>query len=444
VITLELANGKQNKFFTLESEGENRYYIEDFNAEETKGLNNVYLLAKEVTENSIVLDIGCAQGNFGKILKEKNCTVYGIDLDEKAIEYAKNSGYYDEVFIMDVTNKDSDEYRDFINRVNQVDAIVISDVFEHVVDPTKLLLESSKLLKEDGIILISVPNVAHMDILLNLMNDKFNYQDMGILDNTHLKFFTKTSFVDWIQQINETFDEINFDCEYLGATFYNNEFLSIMERDYSELFTILENSPNYNGLQILFKITKLSKDKSPVELKKLHDEPKIEVVKILGNALKGKINNIENHKPVEGQRLWYEMKLKDMKTIMEQKDKYIEELEDSVHWHVDKVQELNKAVNWYRENDKNIQINIEQKDQYIKELEDSVHWHIDKVQELNKAIEWHQENDKNVKVFIEQKESELEEQKNKYKQEILELRKKIFDMENTRSWRWTKFLRRGK
>nr|WP_312291812.1 methyltransferase domain-containing protein [Clostridium chromiireducens] len=441
---MELANGKKNKFFTLETEGENRYYIEDFNAEETKGLNNVYLLAKEVPENSVVLDVGCAQGRFGKTLKEKKCTVYGIDLDEKAIEYARNSGYYDKVFIMDVTNKDSNEYKSFTNMVNKVDAIIISDVLEHIANPTKLLLEYLKLLKEEGIILISVPNVAHLEILLNLMNDKFNYQDMGILDNTHLKFFTKTSFVDWINQINETFNDVNIDCEYLGATFYNNEFLNKIKNNYKELFMILENSSNYNGFQILFKLTKLSSGVMPLQLKKLQEESQIDVVDILGNVLEGKISNVHNHKPVEGERLWYEQQ--------------IGKFEESLQWHIDKVKELEKAIEWHHINEKTIRESLQWHIDKVKELEKAIEWHhknertiresldwyINKVEELEKAIEWHHENDKNIKELMEQKENEFQNQKNKDKQEILDLRKKLFDMENSRSWRWTKFLRKGK
>jgi len=441
---LELANGKKNKFFTLETEGENRYYIEDFNAEETKGLNNVYLLAKEVPENSIVLDVGCAQGNFGKILKQKNCTIYGIDLDEKAIQYAEKSGNYNNVFLLDVTDKTSATYKQFENTVKEVDVVIISDVFEHIVNPTKILLEFASLLKENGIFLISVPNVSHIDILLNLMNDKFNYQDMGILDNTHLKFFTKTSFIDWIEQINETFDDIKFDCEYLEATFYNNDFLNVIKNNYYELFKILENSINYNGLQILFKLTKLPKSSIPQQLKRLQDEPKTDVVEILGNALKGKVNNVQNHNIVEGERLWYEQQLKwhkenlkNAEELIGQKDKYIKELEESVNWHIEKIHELNMAVEWYRENEKNVQTIIGEKDNYIKELEDSVNWHVEKVGELNRAVEWYRENEINMKELIEEKE-------NKFKQEIFELRKKIFNMENSRSWRWTKFLRKNK
>ncbi|AQR97836.1 methyltransferase domain-containing protein [Clostridium saccharoperbutylacetonicum] len=434
---MEPENWNRNKFFTLNSEGENRYYIQDFDAEKTKGLNNVYLLSKEVKENSVVLDIGCAQGRFGKTLKEMGCSIYGIDIDEKAVEYAKKSGYYDEILIMDINNKSVDDNKKLKKMLNYFDVIIISDVLEHMSDPTNVILEFSKFLKEDGIILISVPNIAHISVLLNLMNDKFNYQDVGILDNTHLKFFTKTSFIDWIEQINETFDNIKFECEYLGATFYNNDILNNVKENYIELFNILESSVNYNGLQILFKLTKLAEGKIPVKLLELKKESKVNVVKLLGESLKGKIKEIENHKPVEGERLWYESTLKWYTNRLQELEKAIEwhqendkNIRESLNWHIEKVKELEKAVEWHQENDKNIR--------------ESLNWHIERVENLEKAIEWHNENDRNLKTLMEEKEREFEKQRDRYRQELLELRKKIFEIESSRSWRWTKFLRRGK
>lgn len=455
---MELANGKTNKFFTLEDEGENRYCLEDFDAEASKGVTNVYSLAKEIKSNSIVLDVGCAQGRFGKILKEKNCTLYGIDIDEKAVEYAKNRGYYDKVFVMDVTDKDSDAYKENISKIQLVDVIILSDLLEHVIDPTRLLLEYSKLLKDGGDILISVPNAAHIDILLNLMNDKFNYQDMGILDNTHLKFYTKTSFIDWIIQINETFQDIKFDCRYLGATFYNNTFIKEIKEKYNELFTILENSRNYNGLQIMFKLTKLPIGSETLELEKLKAESKIDVVEILGEALKGKIVTDQNHKIVEGERLWYEQQLKILKEGINwhhENDKkaqeYVKELEDGLNWHNENdkkvqeyIKELEEGLNWHNENNSKVQ-------KYIKELEEGLNWHNEnskKTQEYIKKIEeginWHNENNKNMQEYIEQREIEIESQRKKDKKELLELRKKVFDMENSRSWRWTKIFRKSR
>lgn len=87
---------------------------------------------------------------------------------------------------------------------------------------------------------------------------------------------------------------------------------------------------------------------------------------------------------------------------------------------------------------------LEQKDKYIEELRKDLEWHSEKVQEYGTSLHWHICKVKELEDCIEEKENEFEEKRKKDKQEILELRKKIFEMENSRSWVWTKFLRRDK
>ena len=431
---MELANGEKNKFFTINEK--NRYYLKNFNAQETKGQNSVYLLSENVPNNSIVLDVGCGQGRFGEILKKKGCKLYGIDLDEEAIKYANMSGNYDKTFILDITKKDSIEYDSFLNEINEkIDVIILSDIFEHIADPTSLLLECYNILKEYGIILVSVPNIAHVDIVLNLLNDNFNYQDMGILDNTHLKFFTKSSFVDWISQVNETFYNINLECKYLGATFYNNKYLNKIKRDYSELFTILENSTNYNGLEILFKLIKFKEKDELLELNKLKEEEKTDVVKILGEALKGKINIDQKHKIIKGERLWYEQQLNNVKEADLKKNKYIRALEESIEW--------------YKKSKEKIEENDKRKDKYIRALEESIEWHkknVEKIEEndkrkdnyisvLEESIEWYKKNNQDMLIDIKNKDSNYQIEYDKLKNEVFELRKRIFNIENSYIWK---------
>ena len=73
------------------------------------------------------------------------------------------------------------------------DAIVYGDVLEHLVDPLRVLVELDRALAADGFVVISVPNIAHLYIRLLLLVGRFDYVDRGILDNTHLRFFTERS-----------------------------------------------------------------------------------------------------------------------------------------------------------------------------------------------------------------------------------------------------------
>jgi len=73
------------------------------------------------------------------------------------------------------------------------DAIVYGDVIEHLVDPLAVLVGLNRALASDGLVFISVPNIAHLYVRLLLLVGRFDYTDRGILDNTHLRFFTEHS-----------------------------------------------------------------------------------------------------------------------------------------------------------------------------------------------------------------------------------------------------------
>lgn len=74
------------------------------------------------------------------------------------------------------------------------DVIVYGDILEHLEDPLRVLLELNRHLSPEGTVIVSVPNVAHLWIRLQLLLGRFEYTDRGILDRTHLRFFTLASF----------------------------------------------------------------------------------------------------------------------------------------------------------------------------------------------------------------------------------------------------------
>lgn len=79
----------------------------------------------------------------------------------------------------------------------QFDAIVFNDVLEHLVDPWSALRESKSFLTDGGMVIASIPNVRHYSVIKPLVvSGRFEYQDAGLLDRTHLRFFTFTSSVD--------------------------------------------------------------------------------------------------------------------------------------------------------------------------------------------------------------------------------------------------------
>jgi len=141
------------------------------------------------TNAKMILDVGCGQGFFGKLLKEKtNAIVWGIELDQVSAGIAQEN--IDKVFVGDVSqiieNLDS----------NFFDCIVFNDILEHLADPYSLLQNVKKLLTKEGDIVCSLPNVRYIGNLKRLLIDKqWRYEDAGILDKTHLRFFTEKSII---------------------------------------------------------------------------------------------------------------------------------------------------------------------------------------------------------------------------------------------------------
>ena len=131
-----------------------------------------------------ILDVGTASGYLGKILRGKGHSVSGIENDVTAGEKAK--GYYDSFQLADLESYEFPFRREF-------DYILFADVLEHLRDPAAVLRKCLPALKESGKIIISVPNVANFVVRLSLLFGRFDYTDRGILDRTHLRFFTLRS-----------------------------------------------------------------------------------------------------------------------------------------------------------------------------------------------------------------------------------------------------------
>ncbi|WP_461867522.1 methyltransferase domain-containing protein, partial [Hydrogenobaculum sp.] len=257
-----LGNAEENKLFVVKSDKKYFATADDIHPEIEN--NSLSYIVKAITDNSTVLDVGCSYGYLGEWLnKNKNCQVYGIDIDADAISYVKDRGYYKDVFLLDLDylQNTKDEYERFLQLKEMFDFIICGNVLEHLKNPTNALDFITSKLKFGGQVLVSVPNIAHMDIILNLLQGRFNYSEFGILDNTHLRFFTKRSFLEWIKNANEFYKEkgFKFDVKYLGGTTYISEFLEDIKVKYSNLYNmILSGNHDLEILQHIFVLTKIN------------------------------------------------------------------------------------------------------------------------------------------------------------------------------------------
>lgn len=155
--------------------------------------------AKDIVERkSHVLELGASVGTLAKYLKEeKECNVDIVEIDLESGIKAKE---YSDVFCIGEMEGDLERdiwYRKIRNR--RYDYIVILDVLEHLKNSGEVLKKAVTLLKEDGVIALSIPNIAHNSVIIDLINNKFEYTPLGLLDNTHIHFFTYQSACEMIK-----------------------------------------------------------------------------------------------------------------------------------------------------------------------------------------------------------------------------------------------------
>ena len=134
-----------------------------------------------------ILEIGCGEGDFGSLIKEKYKVEYwGVDINKKALDIASNNLDKTILANFNIENK-SLPYSYF-------DCIVFNDSLEHLYEPWDVLHYCNKLLRPNGYIVCSIPNVRYIDNLCNMVLFKeWKYEDEGILDRTHYRFFTENS-----------------------------------------------------------------------------------------------------------------------------------------------------------------------------------------------------------------------------------------------------------
>lgn len=169
--------------------------------------NNSHTMAYEFVDKFAdgkllhVLEVGCSTGYFGSALKAAGHTVWGIEPNQASATIASQK--LDIVFVGLV----EDFIEDFPDK--KFDVISFGDVLEHIAEPSEVLKQCQNLLVEGGAIVASVPNVAHVTIRAMLLDGNWDYSDLGILDRTHLRFFTRETIQELFQDSQYTVIEIN-------------------------------------------------------------------------------------------------------------------------------------------------------------------------------------------------------------------------------------------
>lgn len=198
--------------FSLDSDNLNRFY-EQWKVNLTYSCHARYDLINIISEKQAlghcepplsVLEVGCACGStlieIGRLFPGSR--LYGIELDDGPASIAKH--------FASISNEDI-EKANLNYPENYFDYIIFGDVLEHLRAPEAVLHVMKKYLKSDGKILASIPNVMHISVIKPLLNGFWSYEDAGILDRTHLKFFT-------YREIQRMFQNEGYFLEEISAT----------------------------------------------------------------------------------------------------------------------------------------------------------------------------------------------------------------------------------
>jgi methionine biosynthesis protein MetW len=150
-------------------------------------------IGSSIVEGSRVLDVGCGSGAIGAWIRDRFAVeVVGIEPNTERAAAARNRGL--SVFQEPLSESFFAEHGHF-------DFIVFADVLEHLANPGEVVVLAKKGLLPGGSIIVSVPNVAHWFVRLDLLRGRFEYRDTGIMDATHLRWFTRDALLAWLRRL---------------------------------------------------------------------------------------------------------------------------------------------------------------------------------------------------------------------------------------------------
>ena len=193
-----------------------------------------------------VLDVGCSDGFNARLLSERNCIVDGITISEKEKEGAEKT--MRQVYVYNAENglpfTGSDLY----------DVVICSHVLEHICYPQQLMNDIHRVLKPGGVLIVALPNLLQYRSRWSLMMGNFNYEETGIWDYTHVKWYTFNTAKQLLLQHHFTIDIATVTGELpLNSIFKKILPAGLRKMIYSLLIKI---SKGFFGFQLLYRAVK--------------------------------------------------------------------------------------------------------------------------------------------------------------------------------------------
>lgn len=157
--------------------------------------SSLSVIGDQISAPSCVLDVGCGTGALGRYLRARpDIVIDGITINEQEAAIARPD--YRKMLIADLEAYDLAQYFE----AGAYDFIVCADILEHLRQPKRLLAELTPLLRQNGRLLISVPNLAYCGLIAELLAGEFRYRPEGLLDETHVHFFTRQSALELMRE----------------------------------------------------------------------------------------------------------------------------------------------------------------------------------------------------------------------------------------------------
>ncbi len=219
-------------------------YRRSIAAEERSSLS---VLASLVPAGARVLDLGTGSGALGRLLQERGCQVDGVTISSAEYHVARDG--YRRLELLDL--EDDDWPLRFA--AGSYDRIACADVLEHLRAPERVLQACQALLRPGGQLLVSIPNVAYAGMIVELMHGDWKYGPEGLLDRTHLRFFTRRSFARLLQGEGWRVERV----EPIAATWYYTEFWTPFDQLPPPVARYLLAQPDASTYQLVFAARRL-------------------------------------------------------------------------------------------------------------------------------------------------------------------------------------------
>jgi len=211
------------------------------------------LIVELAGTNNTILEVGTSTGYLTRILKVRGNRVIGIEVDGEAAKIAEE--HCDLMITGNVEEIDLDDYL----APGSIDVAVFGDVLEHLKYPAAVLKKVRRYLKPHGSVVVSIPNVCHGDVLINLLNGEFRYTSMGLLDETHLRFFGLKNVLDLLADSGYSVEEVRTTRHPVGGT----ELRRSPEEVPEEIRRFIEALPNSDVYQFVLLARPSNNPKSP-------------------------------------------------------------------------------------------------------------------------------------------------------------------------------------